>query len=186
MNKNQKVLTGLAVTAIILIMLRKRIATALNTTSFAAVSDMLFNVISKFEGFFAVPYWDRTGYSVGYGSQYNWDQKRPVVKTDVIDKATAKNWLLQEAQQNFSYVQSKIKVPVTDNQILALSSFAYNVGQGAFSNSTLLELLNKGDIKQNNKPIEATEQNSKTLKTFLCKKYLKKILNLVEWIKYYN
>ena len=144
MNKNQKVLTGLAVTAIILIMLRKRIATALNNTSFAAVSDVLFNIISKFEGFYAVPYCDRTGYSVGYGSQYNWDLKRPVAKTDVIDKATAKNWLLQEAQQNFAYVQSKIKVPVSDNQILALSSFAYNVGQGAFSNSTLLELLNSG------------------------------------------
>ena len=36
--------------------------------------------------------------------------------------------------------------------------------------NTLLELLNKGDIKQNNKPIEATEQNAKTLKTFLWKK----------------
>ena len=144
MNKNQKLVTGLTVTAIILIMLRKRIATALNNTSFAAVSDSLFNVISSFEGFFAVPYWDRTGYSVGYGSQYNWDQKRPVAKTDVIDKATAKNWLLQEAQQDFSYVQSKINVPVSDSQILALSSFAYNVGKEAFNSSTLLELLNSG------------------------------------------
>ena len=144
MNKNQKLVTGLAVTAIILIMLRKRIATALNNTSFAAVSDTLFNVISSFEGFFAVPYWDRTGYSVGYGSQYNWDQKRPVSKTDVIDKATAKNWLLQEAQQDFSYVQNKIKVSVSDSQILALSSFAYNVGKEAFNTSTLLELLNSG------------------------------------------
>ena len=125
-------------------MLRKRIATALNNTSFAAVSDTLFNVISSFEGFYAVPYWDRTGYSVGYGSQYNWDQKRPVAKTDVIDKATAKNWLLQEAQQDFAYVQSKINVPVSDSQILALSSFAYNVGKEAFKTSTLLELLNSG------------------------------------------
>jgi len=144
MNKKQKVITGLAVTAIILIMLRKRIATALNNTSFAAVSDSLFNVISSFEGFYAVPYWDRTGYSVGYGSQYNWDQKRPVAKTDVIDKATAKNWLLQEAQQDFAYVQSKVNVPISDNQLLALSSFAYNVGKEAFNSSTLLELLNSG------------------------------------------
>jgi len=144
MTKNQKVVAGLAITAIILLMLRKRIATALNTTAFASVSNKLFNLISNFEGFFAVPYWDRTGYSVGYGSQYNWDQKRPVVKTDVIDKETAKNWLLQEAAQDFEYVKSLVKVKLTDNQLLALSSFAYNIGKAAFADSTLLELLNSG------------------------------------------
>jgi len=144
MTKNQKVLAGVAITAIILLMLRKRIASALNTTAFASISNKLFNVISNFEGFYAVPYWDRTGYSVGYGSQYNWDQKRPVVKTDVIDKETAKNWLLQEAAQDFEYVKSLVRVKLTDNQLLALSSFAYNVGKAAFADSTLLELLNSG------------------------------------------
>jgi lysozyme len=144
MTKNQKVLAGVAITAIILLMLRKRIASALNTTAFASISNKLFNVISNFEGFYAVPYWDRTGYSVGYGSQYNWDQKRPVIKTDVIDKETAKKWLLLEAAQDFEYIKSKVKVKLTDNQILALSSLAYNIGKGAFSDSTLLELLNNG------------------------------------------
>ena len=144
MTKNQKVLAGIAITAIILLMLRKRIASALNTTAFASVSNKLFNVISNFEGFYAVPYWDRTGYSVGYGSQYNWDQKRPVAKTDVIDKETAKNWLLQEAAQDFEYVKSLVRVKLTDNQLLALSSFAYNIGKAAFADSTLLELLNSG------------------------------------------
>jgi lysozyme len=144
MTKNQKVVAGVAITAIILLMLRKRIASALNTTAFATVSNKLFNVISNFEGFYAVPYWDRTGYSVGYGSQYNWDQKRPVVKTDVIDKETAKNWLLQEAAQDFEYVKSLVRVKLTDNQLLALSSFAYNIGKAAFADSTLLELLNSG------------------------------------------
>jgi len=144
MTKNQKVVAGVAITAIILLMLRKRIASALNTTAFATVSNKLFNVISNFEGFYAVPYWDRTGYSVGYGSQYNWDQKRPVVKTDVIDKETAKNWLLQEAAQDFEYVKSIVRVKLTDNQLLALSSFAYNIGKAAFADSTLLELINSG------------------------------------------
>ena len=144
MTKNQKVIAGVAITAIILLMLRKRIASALNTTAFASISNKLFNVISNFEGFYAVPYWDRTGYSVGYGSQYNWDQKRPVVKTDVIDKETAKNWLLQEAAQDFEYVKSLVRVKLTDNQLLALSSFAYNIGKAAFADSTLLELLNSG------------------------------------------
>jgi len=144
MTKNQKVLAGVAITAIILLMLRKRIASALNTTAFASISNKLFNVISNFEGFYAVPYWDRTGYSVGYGSQYNWDQKRAVLKTDVIDKETAKKWLLLEAAQDFEYIKGIVKVKLTDNQILALSSLAYNIGKGAFADSTLLELLNSG------------------------------------------
>ena len=147
MKKQQKLITGVAITAIILFMLRKKIASALNNTPFGAVSDKLFNMISQFEGFFAVPYWDRTGYSVGYGSQTNWDQNRPVLKTDVIDKATAKRWLLAEAMQDFDFVKSKVRVPLNDNQLLALSSFAYNVGKGAFADSTLLELLNSGANK---------------------------------------
>lgn len=147
MTKKKKIVTGIVVTAIIIYMLRTKIASALNNTPFASISDRLFNTISKFEGFFAVPYWDRTGYSVGYGSQTNWDAKRPVLKTDVIDKATAKRWLLAEATQDFDLVKSKVKVPITDNQLLALSSFAYNVGKGAFTDSTLLELLNGGASK---------------------------------------
>lgn len=144
MNRNKKVALGVGATIIILYMLRKKLASALNSTAFGTVSDKLFNLISGFEGFYAVPYWDRTGYSVGYGSQYNWDAKRPVQKTDIIDKDTAKRWLLAEAQQNFDYVNSKVNVPINDNQVLALSSFAYNVGNGAFESSTLLDLLNSG------------------------------------------
>jgi GH24 family phage-related lysozyme (muramidase) len=144
MTRDKKVALGVGVTIIILYMLRKKIASALNSTAFGGVSDKLFNLISNFEGFYAVPYWDRTGYSVGYGSQFNWDQNRPVIKTDIVDKATAKRWLLAEAQKNFNYVRSKVKVPINDNQLLSLSSFAYNVGNGSFDNSTLLELLNSG------------------------------------------
>ena len=146
--RNKKIATGIIITAIVLIMLRKNIATALNNTPFSAISDRLFNVISQFEGFIAVPVWDYMQYSVGYGSGYNWDAKRPVNKTDIIDKATAKRWLLAEAQDKYDFVMSKVRVPVTDNQLLALSSFAYNVGESAFSNSTLLKMLNRGDNKQ--------------------------------------
>lgn len=150
MTKNQKILTGIAITTIILFMLRKKIAAALNNTPFAAISDRLFNVISQLEGKYqAVPVWDYMQYSVGYGSGYNWDAKRPVIKTDVIDQATAKRWLLLEAQDKYNFVMSKIKVPVTDNQLLALSSFTYNVGEGAFANSTLLKRLNAGENKAN-------------------------------------
>ena len=150
MTKNQKIVTGIAITTIILFMLRKKIAAALNKTPFAAISDRLFNIISKFEGkYLAVPVWDYMQYSVGYGSGYNWDQKRPVIATDIIDQITAKRWLLLEAESKYNFVMSKVKVPVTDNQLLAMASFAYNVGENAFENSTLLKKLNSGENKAN-------------------------------------
>ena len=148
MTRNKKILAGIVITTIVFMMLRKKIATALNNTPFGAISDRLFNVISKFEGFIAVPVWDYMQYSVGYGSGYNWDAKRPVLKTDIIDKATAKRWLLAEAQDKYDFVMQNIRVPVTDNQLLALASFTYNVGENAFAGSTLLKLLNNGTNKE--------------------------------------
>ena len=37
-----------------------------------------------------------------------------------------------------------VKVPITNNQLVSLSSFAYNEGTGALKSSTLLRLLNNG------------------------------------------
>lgn len=42
-------------------------------------------------------------------------------------------------------VESRVKVPLNDNQFGALVSFAYNVGTGNFAKSTLLKKLNAGD-----------------------------------------
>ena len=148
MASNKKVLATLVITTIVLYMLRKRIATALNNTPFAVISDKIFNLISSLEGKYqAVPKWDYMQYSVGYGSGYNWDQKRAVIKTDIIDLATAKRWLLLESQDKYDFVMSKVRVPVTDNQLLAMASFTYNVGEDAFAKSTLLRLLNEGQNK---------------------------------------
>jgi len=147
MTNNKKALIGFAVGAIVIIMLRKKIAAMLTNTAFATISDKLFNLIGSLENFTPVAEWDFKQYSIGYGSGYNWDLKRPVQKGDVIDKSTARRWLTLEAEQYFNYVKSLLKVPVTDNQLLALSSFTYNVGKGAFADSTLLELLNSGADK---------------------------------------
>lgn len=146
--KDKKILTALAVGTIVIFMLRKRIAAYLNKTPFAVVSDKLFNFIGSWENFTPVAEWDYKQWSIGYGSGYNWDAKRPVQKGDVIDKETAKNWLLKEAAQEFDFVKKIVKVPLTDNQLVALSSFSYNLGQGSLLNSTLLKLLNAGYNKQ--------------------------------------
>ena len=151
--KNKKIVTTLVVGTIIILMLRKKIAAYLNKTPFAVVSDKLFNFIGSWENFTPVAEWDYQQWSVGYGSGFNWDANRPVQKGDVIDKETAKRWLLKEAAQEFDFVKKVVKVPLTDNQLVALSSFSYNLGQNALLKSTLLKLLNEGY----NKPAVASE-----------------------------
>jgi lysozyme len=146
--KNKQIVTTIVVGTIIIFMLRKRIAAYLNKTPFAVVSDKLFNFIGGWENFTPVAEWDYKQWSIGYGSGFNWDENRPVQKGDVIDKETAKQWLLKEAAQEFDFVKKVVKVPLNDNQLVALSSFSYNAGQGALLKSTLLKLLNEGYNKQ--------------------------------------
>ena len=144
MNRNKKVALGIGATIIILYMLRTKLAKSLTNTSFGLLSDQFFNFIGGLENFTPVAQWDEKQWSVGYGSGYNWDENRPVQKGDVVTKDTAKRWLLLEAQKEYSKVRSLVKVPISDNQLIALSSFAYNVGDGGFTTSTLLKLLNNG------------------------------------------
>ncbi|MDU4063032.1 MAG: lysozyme [Acinetobacter baumannii] len=44
-------------------------------------------------------------------------------------------------------VNESVTVPLTQNQFDALVSLTYNIGSGAFNNSTLLKKLNKGDYQ---------------------------------------
>ena len=143
MTKNKKIALGIGA-IIILYMLRNKLAKSLTNTSFGLLSDQFFNFIGGLENFTPVAQWDEKQWSVGYGSGYNWDENRPVQKGDVVTKDTAKRWLLLEAQKEYSKVRSLVKVPISDNQLIALSSFAYNVGDGGFTTSTLLKLLNNG------------------------------------------
>ena len=93
-------------------------------------------------------YDDGTGtWTIGYGSIWNYDLLRPVQQGDQIDQATADRWLQLEATSKINEVKKLVKVKINNNQLIALSSFAYNEGIGAFSNSTLLKLLNAGADK---------------------------------------
>lgn len=85
--------------------------------------------------------------TIGWGSIYNFDENRPVEYGDTIDQATADRWLQIEATQKLTDVKNMVKVPITNNQLVALASFAYNEGSGALQGSTLLKLLNSGTDK---------------------------------------
>lgn len=47
----------------------------------------------------------------------------------------------------YAEIQRCIKVPISDKQVIAFTSFSYNVGSGAFCKSTLLRKLNAGDAR---------------------------------------
>ena len=86
-------------------------------------------------------------WSIGYGSTFNYDANRPVLQSDVIDDATALRWLRHEIANKKTEIKKLVKVPLSQNQIDSLTSFAYNIGINAFKNSTLLKLLNAGNNK---------------------------------------
>jgi lysozyme len=70
-----------------------------------------------------------------------------VVEGTVWTQAQADARLAQDVEKFLSGVRAAVKVKASDNEIGALTSFAYNVGLEAFRNSTLLRLLNAGDRK---------------------------------------
>lgn len=99
-------------------------------------------LIKTYEGCKLTAYLCPAGkWTIGYGRTTN------VKKGDTCTQAQADAWLLQEYDAFERKVRALLKVPVTDNQLGALVSFAYNVGVGALASSTLLRLLNAGDYK---------------------------------------
>lgn len=65
----------------------------------------------------------------------------------VITKEQAEKYFKSDLEKFADQVLARLKVPVNDNQLGALTSFSYNIGIGAFENSTLLKKLNAGDYK---------------------------------------
>jgi lysozyme len=109
------------------------------------------SLIAEFEGFYPKPYNDPVGHcTIGYGTLLHLgpcdatDKKR---WKDGVTKAEALQMLRNEADDNAQVILDVVQVDLTQNQLDALVSFAYNVGNGAFISSTLLKELNRGNYK---------------------------------------
>lgn len=81
--------------------------------------------------------------TIGYGQTRR--NGKPIKMGDTITEAAASAWLETELARVSGVVERLVKVPLTDNQHGTLVSFVYNVGDDAFSKSTLLKKLNAGD-----------------------------------------
>lgn len=113
------------------------------------------DLIKQFESFRAAPYLCSAGVpTIGYGTTVYPNGIKVKLSDQKITQQLAETFLQHHVNATEKDVLSLVKVPLTQNQFDALVSFAYNVGLGAFGDSTLLKLLNAGDIDGTSKQFE--------------------------------
>ena len=104
------------------------------------------NLICGFEGLELKAYDDGVGvWTIGYGTTVINGVK--VKKGDICTIEQAKSYMAQDLKKFESAVDTSVKVPLNQNQFDALVSLTYNIGTGAFKDSTLLKKLNAKDYK---------------------------------------
>jgi lysozyme len=79
-------------------------------------------------------------WTIGYGHT-----GQDVIPGMTITDEDAEHMLLNDLADTYDCIESFVDVELTDCQYAALCSFIFNLGCGAFKNSTLLRLLNTGD-----------------------------------------
>lgn len=101
-----------------------------------------FDLIKRYEGFSAVPYFDQAGkLTIGYGHL--------ILAGEIFPKritiSEAEELLNKDTDIAVGAVNRLVTVDLTQNQFNALVSFTYNLGGGAFKKSILLSRINAGE-----------------------------------------
>jgi len=97
-------------------------------------------LIKKFEGCRLTAYQDSVGvWTIGYGST------KDIKKGMRISHIQAEKFLVDDLDEAEGAVSRLVEVDINQNEFDALVSFAFNLGGGALSKSTLLKNLNAGD-----------------------------------------
>lgn len=107
------------------------------------INDAGLNLIKKWEGLRLESYDDGGGvWTIGYGHT---DGVKPGQK---ITEAQAVRFLSEDLSWAESAVEKQVPVDLSDNQFAALVSLVFNIGQTAFSKSTLRKALLKKDYDE--------------------------------------
>lgn len=100
-------------------------------------------MIEGFEAYRGYPYKDIAGWwTWGYGHKRVGNEPMPTF----ISQPDAVALLRRDIAQYETAVNDNVKYPITQDQFDALVDFTYNLGVADFESSTLLKLLNSGDI----------------------------------------
>lgn len=118
-------------------------------SSEADVNAVAARIIANFEGFSPRAYPDPPGqsqtYSIGYGHQ--------IIEGDsydldtVLSESDAFAQLESDIQKFRDCVEGAVEQALSVNQEAACISLCYNIGCGAFRNSTVVKMLNAGDFQ---------------------------------------
>lgn len=93
------------------------------------------------------PYQDSAGlWTIGIGSRYLLDGSPVTAHTPPVSQAEADALLNHALLGTVMRVDAAVRVPLDPAQHAALFSLAYNIGCHAFEGSTLLRVLNTGDV----------------------------------------
>lgn len=104
------------------------------------ISKAGLDLIKQFEGLYLKAYRCPAGVpTIGYGHTAG------VAMGQTITQQQADDYLRRDVRQFERAVARLVTVPLTQGQFDALVSFAFNLGEGALAQSTLLRLLNAGD-----------------------------------------
>ena len=106
------------------------------------ISNAGLQLIRNFEGCRLTAYQDVVGnWTIGVG------HVGPEVGAGLVwTQEQANDTLRVDVQKAADAVNKVVVVPLTQNQFNALCSLAYNIGCEAFTRSTLVRLLNTGDV----------------------------------------
>lgn len=105
------------------------------------ISEIGINLVKRFEGVSTIAYRCPAGVlTIGYGHTAG------VSEGDTRTEEECEKLLKDELQLYANLVLSCVKVPLTEHQLDALTSFTFNVGIGAFKSSTALQKINASNF----------------------------------------
>jgi lysozyme len=105
------------------------------------ISDAGLGLIKRSEGFRDWQYLDAAGFpTIGYGHRV----KAGESFADGVTEAQAETLLASDVNQAEQTVRRLVRVALAQGQFDALVDFVFNLGEGRFSGSTLLDYLNEG------------------------------------------
>lgn len=99
-------------------------------------------IVSQFEGYHPEAYRDPIGIpTICYGHTGD------VEMGQTLSRAECKALLAEDLGEAYDAVDRHVDIALPETRRAALASFIYNVGEGAFARSTLVERLNDGDMR---------------------------------------